>query len=110
MLKRSCKCGKLHLRGTPCPLVSMRKNTRRSNPTYATTAYRHSRKLLIDNTWKNRLPCHICGRPFTQRADITADHIVPVARGGSNDISNLSPAHLSCNSRRGGQKVQRPFL
>jgi 5-methylcytosine-specific restriction endonuclease McrA len=29
------------------------------------------------------------------------DHVVPVARGGSNDLSNLQLAHLSCNLRKG---------
>jgi len=30
----------------------------------------------------------------------TADHIVPVSEGGSNALSNLRPAHRSCNSKR----------
>lgn len=31
---------------------------------------------------------------------LTADHIVPLSQGGSNDVSNLRTYCLSCNSRR----------
>lgn len=41
--------------------------------------------------------CHICG----QGAADAIDHIVPVAWGGSDDPSNLAPAHTSCNSAKG---------
>ena len=41
--------------------------------------------------------CHICGEGGAD----AIDHIVPVAWGGSDDISNLAPAHTSCNSARG---------
>ena len=47
--------------------------------------------------------CHWCGGPPVPGDPFTADHIVPKARGGTNDKSNLVPAHRSCNSRRGGQ-------
>lgn len=40
--------------------------------------------------------CHLCGKPYAD----TIDHIVPVAHGGSDDVSNLKPAHTSCNSRK----------
>jgi 5-methylcytosine-specific restriction enzyme A len=47
--------------------------------------------------------CHWCGGPPAADDPFTADHIVPLARGGTNDRSNLIGAHRSCNSRRGGQ-------
>jgi 5-methylcytosine-specific restriction endonuclease McrA len=40
--------------------------------------------------------CHWCPRPAT-----TADHLVAVAAGGSNQLSNLVPACKPCNSSRG---------
>lgn len=40
--------------------------------------------------------CHICGQPAAD----AIDHIVPVAWGGSDDPTNLAPAHTSCNSRK----------
>ena len=41
--------------------------------------------------------CHICGQPAAD----AIDHIVPVAWGGSDDPSNLAPAHTSCNTAKG---------
>jgi hypothetical protein len=41
--------------------------------------------------------CHVCG----EGAADSIDHLVPVAWGGSDDPSNLAPAHTSCNSARG---------
>ena len=56
--------------------------------------YRQNRlTLLSDNP-----PCYLCGKP----AD-TADHIVPVFKGGGNELENLRPACRRCNSRTGAQ-------
>jgi hypothetical protein len=54
---------------------------------------RHREQVMRANTGM----CHICG----QGGADAIDHIVPVAWGGSDDISNLAPAHTSCNSSRG---------
>lgn len=42
-------------------------------------------------------PCFICGS--TEK--ITADHIIPIARGGVHSIGNLQPLCASCNSKKG---------
>lgn len=41
--------------------------------------------------------CWLCDKPGAD----TADHVIPAARGGSNDRSNLRAAHRSCNSSKG---------
>jgi len=52
--------------------------------------------------------CWICGGPFTDPNDPpVADHVIPRADGGSDDLTNLAPAHRSCNGRRGA--LARPF-
>ena len=43
-----------------------------------------------------RPPCHWCGAQAT-----TADHLQPVAHGGSHELTNLVPACARCNSARG---------
>jgi hypothetical protein len=52
--------------------------------------------------------CFYCGIP-TQTSDVlisnlmTLDHIVPVSRGGNNDVSNLVICCASCNNDRGNK-------
>jgi hypothetical protein len=41
--------------------------------------------------------CLRCGRSDRK---LTADHVVPVSKGGSNYISNIQPLCLSCNSTK----------
>lgn len=41
--------------------------------------------------------CWLCG----QGGADTADHRTPRAKGGTDDLANLMPAHRGCNSRRG---------
>ena len=43
--------------------------------------------------------CPMCGR-FVEVENLTADHIVPLSRGGYHHISNISPLCHSCNSRK----------
>lgn len=59
--------------------------------------------------------CSICFKPMLFESDFpadqrdkwwlhklaaTADHIILVADGGTDALSNLRPAHRSCNSKR----------
>jgi 5-methylcytosine-specific restriction endonuclease McrA len=39
--------------------------------------------------------CHWCGGPAN-----TADHLLPIADGGTNELSNYVASCKSCNSRR----------
>lgn len=41
-------------------------------------------------------PCAYCGAT----ENITIDHIIPLARGGKHEATNLAPACLSCNSSK----------
>lgn len=44
--------------------------------------------------------CGICGKPVG-RYEFTIDHIIPLAKGGSNDEDNLQVAHEFCNKIKG---------
>lgn len=70
--------------------------------------YRHNRRAggklnLKDWVAKCELmgnKCQICNKTNAE-AKLTIDHIIPVSLGGTNEISNLQPLCLSCNSRKG---------
>jgi len=44
--------------------------------------------------------CHICGREVAS-ADMSFDHVIPLARGGSHTADNIKVAHMLCNVRKG---------
>lgn len=50
--------------------------------------------LLLCSLYRSR--CAACG----SCAPLTPDHIVALARGGSNDIANIQPLCLGCNRRK----------
>lgn len=50
---------------------------------------------------KYRNKCLCCGK----KKKLTADHVVPLSKGGSNDISNIQPLCNSCNSKKGTKTI-----
>jgi 5-methylcytosine-specific restriction endonuclease McrA len=60
-------------------------------------AYRAARRDVIARA----KVCAICGGPPRTDDPLTADHMVPVARGGGRNQANLRAVHRSCNSRKG---------
>jgi 5-methylcytosine-specific restriction endonuclease McrA len=51
------------------------------------------------------LPCAYCG----QMPALGADHVVPLGRGGSNEMENLVPACLSCNKHKSDNYQEAMF-
>lgn len=43
--------------------------------------------------------CQSCGKTG-KKAKLQVDHIVPLAKGGSNDLSNLQALCARCNQRK----------
>ena len=56
-------------------------------------------RTLVEQTYGR--VCWLCGRTIV--GQVSVDHVLPRSRGGSDDIENLRPAHLTCNVRRGNR-------
>jgi hypothetical protein len=98
-------CGVLTSGGSYCTthqaVVDEREKVRQSirkkgRTLYDNPAYRKARAYLRATATH----CHLCKQPFTDRKDITADHME-----AGNPNSALAAAHLVCNSRRGNKPL-----
>lgn len=71
-------------------------------------AWSHNRRVKLVNSpfpieaWKKLLVLFDGHCPYckTSGHKLTIDHLVPVSQGGTNDIWNLVPCCLSCNSSK----------
>ncbi|MGV9183734.1 HNH endonuclease [Arcanobacterium canis] len=71
------------------------------------------RQLVADHYGFECWLCHELINPALRYPDpqsFTIDHVVPRKHGGSDNIANLRPAHLHCNTSRGAAppKQDRP--
>lgn len=57
-------------------------------------SFKQSERAVIYD--KNYGRCAICGR-YVPFADFTVDHIIPISKGGTNDMNNLQCACKTCN-------------
>ena len=62
-----------------------------------------ARELRQGSWWKQQLGkgvCYHCGLHF-KPADLTMDHLIPIARGGKSDKKNCVPSCKECNTKKG---------
>ena len=61
-----------------------------------------AQKLKKSQWWKNTIAkgiCHYCHGQFNS-AELTMDHVVPLARGGKSTKGNTVPCCKKCNSEK----------
>ena len=55
---------------------------------------------------RTRAGCHICGEPidytlpYLHPREFVVDHVIPLSKGGPDDLSNKKAAHRDCNSKK----------
>ena len=96
---RACLCG-----STTC---SHRRGGRRKPGTYG-GQYQTNRAVLLARWVRDpETRCYYCGLRAKTDDPWETDHIIPVVQGGNDHISNLRPAHRSCNRAAGARLKQR---
>jgi 5-methylcytosine-specific restriction endonuclease McrA len=74
------------------------RQVRRGRERTTTGSFTVGQMRLLFASYLNR--CAYCPNTAT-----SLDHVVPLARGGSNDIDNLVPACFGCNLRKGARSL-----
>lgn len=67
-----------------------------------------ARELRKSRWWQQKTSsgiCYFCGKKFSPK-ELTMDHLVPLAKGGTSSKSNLVPACKECNTKK---KTSLPF-
>lgn len=54
---------------------------------------------------RDGLVCKICGEPIASAEEVTLDHIIPRASGGTSALHNLRVACFPCNNARGDGRL-----
>ena len=59
-----------------------------------------SARLRLKVYARSQFRCSYCGISVSD-SELTVDHVVPISKGGTNDIENLRAACRTCNSAKG---------
>jgi 5-methylcytosine-specific restriction endonuclease McrA len=88
------------------------------SPDYYTAEARNNRTKKRRQNRKNRIVkmleeqngvCYICGRTM-QENEITVDHVIPRAKGGTDSVQNLKLAHERCNHAKDDKLIGESWL
>ena len=97
--------------------MQLRRFYRRQLPKEETRRFPVRLSMVKKRAWVTRpalaligvhsLQCFYCGRsPKESGKPLTADHVIPRSRGGTNEISNQVLACYRCNGRKGSMPIQ----
>ena len=93
------------------PEIGIRRNNRRRARRLGNGYSPYTEKDVIAIYGTN---CHICDEPIDFAAPRSTskqgwqqsfhiDHLIPIVKGGADDINNVRPAHGICNIKKGGK-------
>ncbi len=107
--KPCLKCKALFkARSEYCDACRLERKPREKKPRIETPERRRRKQLLYNSDYRARARvvresathCHICLKPFLDRKDIQADHLVP-----GDPSSPLAAAHRFCNASKGNRYI-----
>lgn len=75
--------------------VAAKRHRHQTRKTQAGGSYTAAEWKTLVKQYGGRCAC--CGK----KTKLTFDHVIPVSKGGTSDISNGQPLCISCNSRKG---------
>lgn len=67
------------------------------------------RKRDRERIRRSKPSCHICGQPidytlpYLDPGEFVVDHIVPLIKGGADNLTNKAAAHRACNRAKGAR-------
>lgn len=75
------------------------RNRYRTSKTLAGGSFTAEEWIALCNKYDNKCLC--CG----EKKKLTADHVIPVSKGGTSNIDNIQPLCKSCNSSKSTKEV-----
>lgn len=69
------------------------------------TDRRHLRYIRQRLIVEHGMVCALCGKPIESENELTVDHIIPRAMGGSTTYENCQLSHKACNFRKGNKYI-----
>lgn len=79
------------------------------SPTKRNTTTRDRHRAVLR---RGRPPCGICHQdidytlPYLDPGAYVVDHIIPLAKGGTDDLDNKQPAHRHCNELKSDKTLE----
>jgi hypothetical protein len=89
-----------------CRVEARQEQNRRKSAKRRGARWAKGRTFHRDIAERDNFICHICNEtvdmslPRTHRFGATVDHVVPLAKGGTDEPDNLKLAHWICNTRK----------
>jgi 5-methylcytosine-specific restriction endonuclease McrA len=68
-------------------------------------------KRFRDIIKRTKAACHICGDPidytlhYLEPKAFVIDHVIPLHKGGADELHNIKAAHRDCNSKKRARLV-----
>ena len=92
-----------------CTIILRKERARRKNNARRRFPYKKQKANFHIIAERDDWICWICelridpDLPGTNRMGGTVDHVIPISKGGTDDLDNLKPAHWICNVKRGNK-------